>query len=37
MHDFIFVNRLNEKENLTNFIKLLKNRGWKFKSINEHL
>lgn len=37
MHDFTFINKHNGKEDLRNFIKLLKAKGWKFETINNYL
>lgn len=36
MHDRMFYNRFNGKENLQTFIRLLKDNGWKFENIERY-
>lgn len=37
MHDRMFANQFNGKENLQTLITLLKNNGWKFENIEQYL
>lgn len=37
MHDFTFINRHNGKKDLQTFIRILKQHGWKFETIEKYL